>query len=70
MKETFKAKIAHILDDGDKLELVCFVEADSHSEAFAAAKVRFSEVVKQLASEPEIEIDKSKIETGCCSVTN
>tara|TARA_B100000795_G_C22663064_1_gene384838 strand:+ start:419 stop:625 length:207 start_codon:yes stop_codon:yes gene_type:complete len=64
VKETFKVKIAHILDNCDTIELVCFVEGDSYNDALNTAKMRFSEVVKQLADETDIEIDKTKIETG------
>jgi hypothetical protein len=37
MKVNYKTKLAHLLDNGDKLELEAFVEANSHDEAFALA---------------------------------
>ncbi|EKP0299059.1 hypothetical protein JFQ87_001572 [Aeromonas veronii] len=60
----FKAKIAHVLDNGDKIEMEAWVEAASHDEAFALAQARFKQVVGELAAMDEIEIDKSKIEMG------
>lgn len=64
MKQMFKTKIAHMLDNGDKLELEAFVEATSHDEAFEQAKGRLKSVVSELAGVAEIEIDKSKVELG------
>ncbi|WP_162742633.1 hypothetical protein [Rhizobium sp. CECT 9324] len=60
----FKTKIAHMLDNGDKLELEAFVEATSHDDAFAQAQQRLQSVVAELAGKGEIDIDKSKIELG------
>ncbi len=62
--QTFKAKIAHILENGDKIEMESWVEAESHDAAFKSAQVRFKEAVTTLAETTEIEIDKSKIEMG------
>jgi len=64
MKQIFKTKIAHMLDNGDKLELEAFIEAKSHDDAFAQAKDRLKSVVGELASVAEIEIDMSKVELG------
>lgn len=64
MKQMFKTKIAHMLDNGDKLELEAFVEAASHDDAFAQAKQRLQSVVAELAGKGEIDIDKTKVETG------
>ncbi|MBL1379499.1 hypothetical protein [Zobellella iuensis] len=64
MMQSFKTKVAHLLDNGDKLELEAFVEADSHDHAFTLAQARLKEVVSQLAAAPAIDIDKSKIEQG------
>ena len=64
MKQTYKTKIAHMLDNGDKLELEAFVEASGHDDAFAQAKQRFQSVVTELAGAGEIEIDKTKVELG------
>jgi hypothetical protein len=64
MKQTFKAKIAHMLENGDKMEMEAWVEAESHDEAYVLAQTRFKEAVTELASTSEIEIDKSKIEMG------
>lgn len=60
----FKVKLAHLLDNGDKVEMEAWVEAASHDEAYNAARARFGRAVAQLASATEIEIDKSKIEMG------
>jgi len=64
MKQMFKTKIAHMLDNGDKLELEAYVEATSHDDAFGLAKDRLKSVVSELASVTDIEIDKSKVELG------
>jgi hypothetical protein len=64
MNHTYKAKVAHLLDNGDKLELEAFVDADSHDAAFALARNRLRDVVGRLAAAGTIEIDKSKIELG------
>lgn len=64
MKDMFKTKIAHMLDNGDKLELEAFVEAESHDAAVAAARTRLKAVVTELAGAAEIEIDKTKVELG------
>ncbi|EHS50701.1 hypothetical protein PDO_0230 [Rhizobium sp. PDO1-076] len=64
MKQMFKTKIAHMLDNGDKLELEAFVEATGHDDAFAQAQQRLQAVVAELAGKGEIDIDKSKVELG------
>lgn len=64
VKQTFKTKLAHMLDNGDKIEFESFVEADSHDAAFETAQSRFSDVVRALSQRGSIEIDKSKIELG------
>lgn len=64
MKQTYKAKVAHMLDNGDKLEFEAFVDAESHDTAVAQAKARLRDVVGQLAKAADIEIDKTKIEMG------
>ncbi len=64
MKQMFKTKIGHMLDNGDKLELEAFVEAASHDDAFAQAKERLKSVVSELAGVADIEIDKTKVEFG------
>lgn len=64
MKQMFKTKIAHMLENGDKLELEAFVEATSHDDAFSQAKQRLHAVVAELAGKPEIDIDKTKVELG------
>lgn len=64
MTQSYKAKVAHMLDNGDKLELEAFVEAVSYDAAFAQTQVRLKEVVMQLAGSASIDIDKSKIEMG------
>lgn len=64
MKQMFKTKIAHMLDNGDKLELEAYVEATSHDDAFGQAKDRLKSVVSELSGMAEIDIDKSKVELG------
>jgi hypothetical protein len=64
MTQSYKAKVAHMLDNGDKLEFEAFVEAASHDDAFQKAQVRLKDVVKELAGKASIEIDKSKVEFG------
>ncbi len=64
MKQMFKTKIAHMLDNGDKLELEAFVEATGHDDAFSQAQQRLQSVVAELAGKGEIDIDKSKVELG------
>jgi hypothetical protein len=64
MKHTYKTKLAHMLDNGDKLELEAFVEASSHDDAYAQASARLRTVVSQLAQAAHIDIDKTKIELG------
>lgn len=60
----FKVKLAHLLDNGDKVEMEAWVEAASHDAAYNTARARFGKAVAQLASAPDIEIDKSRIEMG------
>jgi hypothetical protein len=64
MTQSYKAKVAHMLDNGDKLEFEAHVDASSHDEAFRKAQGRLQEVVKDLAGKSVIEIDKSKVEFG------
>ena len=64
MTQSYKAKVAHMLDNGDKLEFEAFVEAASHDDAFLKAQARLKDVVKELAGKASIEIDKSKVEFG------
>ncbi len=64
MKQTYKAKVAHMLDNGDKLEFEAFVDAENHDTAVTQAKVRLREVIGQLAKASDIEIDKTKVEMG------
>lgn len=64
MAQTFKAKIAHVLENGDKLELEAWVEAENHEGAYEAAKTRLKEAVTLLSAAPSISADKSKIEMG------
>lgn len=64
MKQTYKAKLTHMLDNGDKLEFESFVEASSHDDALAQASGRMKDVIGQLAGSPSIDIDKTKIELG------
>jgi len=62
MPHSYKAEIAHMLDNGDKLELEAHLEADGHDEAFAMAQNRFDNVLRQLAAAGSPEIDRTKIE--------
>lgn len=64
MKQSYKAKLAHILDNGDKLELETFVDAQGHDEAVGLAAARLREVVRELAGLDTIGIDKTKVELG------
>ncbi|MBA3057964.1 MAG: hypothetical protein KJ614_12670 [Gammaproteobacteria bacterium] len=64
MTQTFKAKLAHMLDNGDKLEFESFVEACSHDDALAQASTRMRSVIGELAGAASFDIDKSKIEQG------
>lgn len=64
MKQTYKAKLAHMLDNGDKLEFESFVEASGHDDAVTQASARLREVIAGLASAGSIDIDKTKIELG------
>ncbi len=64
MKQTFKAKLAHMLDNGDKLEFESFVEASSHDDALAQATTRMRSVIGELAAVASFDIDKTKIEQG------
>lgn len=64
MKQTYKAKLAHMLDNGDKLEFESFVEATGHDDALAQASTRMKAVIGQLATAAAIDIDKTKIELG------
>lgn len=41
----FKVKLAHLLDNGDKVEMEAWVEAASHDEAHNAARARFGKAV-------------------------
>lgn len=65
MSQHYKAKITHLTDEGDKLELETWVEASSHDAAFDAAKLRLTALIGELSAVDAIEIDKSKIEFGC-----
>ncbi|MEX2493506.1 MAG: hypothetical protein WD425_17275 [Nitrospirales bacterium] len=62
MTQQFKAKVAHIFDNGDKLELEAHVEADDHNAAFDLACHRFRSVVGELAGTASINIEQTKIE--------
>lgn len=64
MTQSYKTKLAHLLDNGDKLELEAWVDAGSHNEAFELATARFKAVVGELATAASIEIDKTKVEMG------
>ncbi|MBA4262508.1 MAG: hypothetical protein C0443_10965 [Comamonadaceae bacterium] len=65
MKQSYKTKLAHMLDNGDKLELEAWVDAVSHNEAVELATARFKAVVGELATAgAAIEIDKTKVEMG------
>jgi len=64
MTQSYKTKLAHILENGDKLELEAWVDATSHNEAVALATTRFKLIVSELAAANAIEIDKTKVEMG------
>lgn len=64
MKQSYKTKLAHMLDNGDKLELEAWVDATSHDDAVALATARFKTVVGELATASTIDIDKTKVEMG------
>lgn len=64
MQQTYKAKLAHMLDNGDKLEFESFVEASSHDDAVTQATTRLRSAIAGLATAADIEIDKTKIELG------
>lgn len=64
MKQLFKTKVTHVLENGDEIEMKAWVEADNHDSAFVLAQSKFKVALAELALIPEIEIDKSKIETG------
>lgn len=64
MKQTFKTKLAHMCDNGDKIELETFVEAEGHDAAFQMAQARFNEIVRELSQHGSIAIDKTKVELG------
>ncbi len=64
MKQTYKAKLAHMLDNGDKLEFETFVEASGHDDAMAQASTRMKAVIGELAGAATLDIDKTKIELG------
>jgi hypothetical protein len=64
MKSVFKAKLTHMLENGDKLEFEAAVEASSHDEALALATNRMRSVIAELASVGSFDIDKTKIEQG------
>lgn len=64
MKQSYKTKLAHMLDNGDKLELEAWVDAATHNEAVELATARFKAVVSELAAAGTIEIDKTKVEMG------
>ncbi|MBG6073289.1 MULTISPECIES: hypothetical protein [unclassified Polaromonas] len=64
MNQPYKTKLAHMLDNGDKLEFESFVEASSHDDAVAQAKVRLHAVIAALATAETIDIDKTKVEMG------
>lgn len=63
-RKTYKTKIAHMLDNGDKLELEAFVEAEGHDDAFEQAQARFSAIIQNLSQAGSIDIDRSKVESG------
>lgn len=64
MTQTFKAKLAHTLDNGDELVFESFVEATSHDDALAQATTRMRRVIGELAAAASFDIDKTKIEQG------
>jgi hypothetical protein len=64
MKQNFKTKLTHMLDNGDKLEFEAFVEASSHDNALTLATNRMRSVIAELASVGSFDIDKTKIEQG------
>jgi hypothetical protein len=64
MKQNFKTKLTHMLDNGDKLEFESHIEASSHDDALALATTRMRSVIGELASVGSFDIDKTKIEQG------
>jgi hypothetical protein len=64
MTQTYKLKLAHISDDGDKLELHTFVDAPNYDGAFELAKARFQTLLTELSQQPAFDIDQCKIELG------
>lgn len=57
-----KVKLAHYLDDGNKIEFEAFVDATDYESAVAAADVLFKEALKTLAGGAEPSMRKVKIE--------
>lgn len=64
MPHSFKTKIAHVFENGDKIEMEAHLDAEDHQQAFEQARQRFSAAVSELATVESITIDKSKIELG------
>lgn len=57
-----KVKLAHYLDDGNKIEFEAHVEATDYQSAVAAAETLFTQALKALAGGAEPSMRKVKIE--------
>ena len=63
MNETLKAKLTHVLPNGDALTYEVRLAADSLDQARAEALRRFEQAIAALAGQP-LSIAKAKIEQG------
>jgi ethanolamine utilization microcompartment shell protein EutL len=57
-----KVKLAHYLDDGNKIEFEAYVEATDYQAAVASAEALFKDALKTLAGGAEPSMRKVKIE--------
>lgn len=64
MQQTYKVKLTHMLDNGDKFEFESFGSAQGHDDAVNLTTNRLRAAITELASATAIEIDKTKVELG------